>query len=205
MTLAVSWSAAEPSHPRAGRADDVSGQDERAERWRGWMTAAQDGDSEAYRRLLTELLPFLRGVTRGRLGDDPGVDDVVQEVLVRIHTARHTYRPERALLPWVRTIARNAAIDWARRQARLRARQRDVDADTLPAEPAAAPLGLSRGMLRALDQLPDGQRQAVMLLKVEGLSVQEAARKAGTTPGALKLRAHRGYRALRDHLKGDRG
>jgi RNA polymerase sigma-70 factor (ECF subfamily) len=55
-------------------------------------------------------------------------------------------------------------------------------------------------MERALEQLPAVQREAVLLLKVEGLSVVEAATRARTTPGALKLRAHRGYKLLRDLL-----
>ena len=82
------------------------------------MQAAQAGDAEAYQRLLRELLPWVRGVVHRRLGADAAGDDVVQEVLLRIHTARHTYRPERPLLPWVGAIARNASIDLARRRAR---------------------------------------------------------------------------------------
>ena len=56
------------------------------------------------------------------------------------------------------------------------------------------------GSSGALDTLPGAQRQAVTLLKVKGLSVAEAAQEAGVSPGALKLRAHRGYKALRDLL-----
>lgn len=171
----------------------------RTERWRAWMAAAQEGDAGAYQRLLTELLPFLSGIVRGRVGDDPAAEDIVQEVLLSIHTARHTYRPERPLEPWVRTIARNAVIDWARKRTRARKRESDVDAAELAAPEAdAVPTALSPGVERALSSLPEAQRQAVVMLKLEGLTVAEAAKRAGTTPGALKLRAHRGYRALRD-------
>ena len=173
--------------------------EDRSERWRAWMAAAQRGDADVYRRLLTELLPFVTDVVRGRVGDDPAAEDIVQEVLLSIHTARHTYRPERPLEPWVRTIARNAVIDWVRRQARARARQSEVDAADLPAPDRDGPATpLSPGMERALSSLPEAQREAVVMLKLEGLTVAEAAERAGTTPGALKLRAHRGYRALRD-------
>jgi len=165
------------------------------------MVAAQGGDRQAYHRLLTELLPVLRGMVRARIGDEPAADDVVQEVLVSIHAARHTYRPERPLMPWVRTIARNASIDWARRQARRRARETHVEAEQLPAQTVAHAGALSEGLVQALDRLPESQRQAVVLLKLEGLSVAEAARRAGVSSGALKLRAHRGYRALRSQLE----
>jgi len=178
---------------------------DRADRWRAWMVAAQDGDADRYQQLLTELLPFVRGLVRSRLGDDPTIEDVVQDVLLSIHTARHTYRAERPLLPWVRTIARNAAIDRLRRRGRSLARLSDVEADDLPAQPQEPPIPmLSPAVERALERLPEAQRQAVVLLKLEGLSVAEAARKVGVTPGALKLRAHRGYRALRELLGGER-
>lgn len=178
---------------------------ERAERWRSLMVSAQGGDAEAYSRLLTEILPFVRSLVRARLRDDPHVDDVTQEVLLSIHTARHTYRPERPLLPWVRTIARNAATDWLRRRARQLARLSDVEAAELPAAAREAPpQRLPASLERALEHLPDGQRQAVVLLKVEGLSVAEAAQRVGITEGALKLRAHRGYRLLRDLLGRER-
>ncbi len=163
------------------------------------MIAAQRGDAESYQRLLTELLPFVRGVVRGRLRDDAAADDVVQEVLLSIHTARHTYRPERPLRPWVRAIARNAVVDQVRRRARAREVALD-SADGVAAPPGPPSRRLAPGLLRVLAGLPEAQRQAVMLLKVEGLSVGEAAKRAGVSPGALKLRAHRGYRALRDLL-----
>jgi RNA polymerase sigma-70 factor (ECF subfamily) len=179
---------------------------ERDARWRGLMQAAQAGDRVAYERLLVELLPFVRGVVRRRVrsGEE---DDVVQEVLLSIHSARHTYRPGRPLAPWVRAIARNASIDWLRREIRVRQRTSDADSAEIPAaEPAgdveARPLPPS--LQRALEKLPGPQREAVLLLKVQGLSVAEAARQLGVSPGALKLRAHRGYRALRTSL-GARG
>jgi len=176
--------------------------DERAERWREWMAAAQHGDAEVYAKLLTELLPFVRGIVRSRLRDDAAVEDVAQEVLIRIHTARHTYRAERPLLPWVNTITRNAVIDQARRRTRVLARSSDVEPETIPVEAAPHPGNdrLSPRLERALGELPPAQREAVWLLKVEELTVKEAAERVGTSPGALKLRAHRGYRALRDLL-----
>jgi len=177
----------------------ASKREERTKRWRVWMAAAQQGDAEAYQRLLTELLPFVSGVVRRRVGDDPAAEDIVQEVLLSIHTARHTYRSERPLEPWVRTIARNAVIDWIRKRARARGRESGVDAADLPAPELESPsAALSPGVERALTSLPEAQRQAVVMLKLEGLTVAEAAERVGTTPGALKLRAHRGYRALRD-------
>jgi RNA polymerase sigma-70 factor (ECF subfamily) len=177
---------------------------ERSARWRDWMTSAQRGEALAYERLLEELLPFVRGIVRARIGTDPSAEDVVQDVLLAIHCARHTFQAGRELEPWVRTIARNAVIDSVRRRQRQLARSAGVEAADLAddsherATAEADPL--PRALERALEKLPPVQREAVVMLKVEGLSVAEAATRAKTTPGALKLRAHRGYVMLRDLL-----
>jgi RNA polymerase sigma-70 factor (ECF subfamily) len=164
------------------------------------MVAAQRGDARAYEHLLEALLPFVRGIVGSRLRDPAAAEDVTQEVLLSIHTARHTYRSERPLLPWVRAIARNAVVDQLRRAGR----RREVELDPVAHAPHETPDPLARrlspGLERALQSLPASQREAVTLLKVEGLSVTDAAARLGVSPGALKLRAHRGYRALRDLL-----
>ena len=163
------------------------------------MRLAQAGDSQAYHRLLTSLLPDLRAFVRSRLWDPAAAEDVVQNVLLSVHRARNTYRPERPFAPWLWAIARNAIID-AHRARGVRQR-REVSLETVdePAQPASLPEDqeLSPQLAQALDSLPPSQREAVELIHVEGLSVSEAAVRAGTTPGALKVRAHRGYRALR--------
>ena len=69
-----------------------------------------------------------------------------------------------------------------------------------PAEPGGAVL--SPVLQKALARLPDGQREAVQMVQVDGLSVAEAAARAGISTGALKVRAHRGYRSLRKALQG---
>ncbi len=171
--------------------------------WAEWMAAAQDGDSARYGCLLESILPPLRGFVRGRLGDPSSVEDVVQTVLLSIHRARHTYRPERPFGPWLWAIARNAIIDSQRaRSVRLR---REVSLETVgeaahPQAPVNEDLSLSPQMSDALSRLPASQREAVELIHLQGLSVTEAAARVGISPGALKVRAHRGYRALRARL-----
>jgi RNA polymerase sigma factor (sigma-70 family) len=173
---------------------------ERADRWRIWMVAAQGGDGASYEKLLLDLLPTLRQMVRARLWDPDPVEDVVQNVLLSIHRARHTYRAERPLLPWLRAVARNAVVDHLRERARRSARESLRPEVEAAAEEVELPLlrdSLSGPVAEALGRLPPAQRQAVELLQLEGLSVVEAAARAGVTPGALKVRAHRGYRALR--------
>jgi RNA polymerase sigma-70 factor (ECF subfamily) len=173
-----------------------------------WMAAAQKGDTEAYASLLTSLLPVLRGFVRRRGVDASAVEDVVQEVLLLIHRARHTWRADRPFAPWLFAVARNATTDALRRQVRERAR-RERARDQAVAEPPPgvadpeaqlAARELTPGLREALERLPAAQRQAVELLYVEQVSVAEAAARAGVSPTALKVRAHRGSRALRAAL-----
>jgi RNA polymerase sigma-70 factor (ECF subfamily) len=178
--------------------------DERKDRWRMWMLAAQRGDGLSYGKLLTELTPYLRAFVGRRLFDPTASEDVVHNVLLSLHRARHTYRPERPFSPWLHAIARNAVIDFARQRTRRVQREISIEADSV-AEPAVDPVDPFEGRLpepltAALDALPDKQREAVELIHIAGLSVAEAAERAGVTKSALKVRAHRGYRSMRAHL-----
>lgn len=181
------------------------------------MQAAQRGDVEAYELLLASLLAPLRGFVRRRGVDDATVEDVVQEILILLHRARHTWRADRPFDPWLWSIARNATTDALRRQSRERARSDASGSETVE-RTAADPEGEARWdpeprltshevperMAEALRLLPATQRQAVELLYVEQLPVAEAAARAGVSPGALKVRAHRGSRALRSALSDEK-
>jgi RNA polymerase sigma-70 factor (ECF subfamily) len=175
-------------------------------RWRAWMVAAQDGDAVAYEKLLHELLPHLRRFVRRRVFDAALLEDVVQNVFLSLHRARHTYRSERPFSPWFYAIARNAVTDHVRSRGRRASREISLEEEGVP-EPAVEPVlpredALSPELERALAALSPGQRDAVEMIHVEGLSVKEAAARAGVSQSALKVRAHRGYRALRAKLGG---
>ncbi len=174
--------------------------------WASWMAAAQDGDSALYERLLKSILPGLQGFVRMRLGDPASVEDVVQTVLLSIHRARHTYRPERRFAPWMWAIARNAVIDAQRARSVRRWREVSLEAVGEAAQPQAPEpedASLSPEISHALAQLPASQREAVELIHLKGLSVAEAAAQVGISRGALRVRAHRGYRALRARLRAE--
>ena len=182
--------------------------EERELRWSGWMVAAQAGDAPSYDKLLRELIPYLGNFVQRRLFDFSAAEDVVQNVLVSLHRARHTYRSERRFSPWLHAIARNAIVDYTRVRARRANREISLDTDRVrePAVDAAEPPvpQLSPELQRALESLTDPQREAVELIHVQGLSIAEAAKRAGASQTALKVRAHRGYRALRAHIEASR-
>jgi len=173
--------------------------------WGVLMASAQDGDAAAYEALLHEIVPALRFFVGARLRETSAAEDVVQNVLLSLHRARHTYQPSRPFGPWLRAIARNAVSDAFRASGRRAERETALpDADRIAdlREPSRADAPLSARMTRALLDLPPAQREAVELIHVRELSVAEAAARAGVSVSALKVRAHRGYKALRVLLGG---
>jgi RNA polymerase sigma-70 factor (ECF subfamily) len=172
-----------------------------------WMKAAQAGDAEVYRELLTAIQPKIRAVVRSKIREEAAAEDVIQNALLSIHRGRRTYRSERPFGPWMRAIVRNSIID----HFRDRKRKGDREVELIPEEWADESErggenaeALAPELRAALASLPEKQREAVTLIQVEGLSVAEAALKANVSAGALKVRAHRGYRALAKLLKGAR-
>ncbi len=169
---------------------------ERSIRRAHWMTLAQHGDAGAYRALLDDVGPVLVRYLRRRVHDVQDLADAYQDTFLALHRARHTYQPARPLEPWLFAIARNVAADYGRRWQRRR--RHEVLTDEAP-EPAPEQPARDWGseLTTAMRSLPNRQREAVQLLKVQGLSIREAAARVGTTPTALKLRAHRAYLALK--------
>jgi RNA polymerase sigma-70 factor (ECF subfamily) len=160
------------------------------------MVRVQDGDRDAYRALLDDIHPLVVGWLRRWLADAGDVADVYQDTLVHLHRARRTYDPKRPFEPWLFALARHCAVDHGRR---LRHRAREVLVEEVPE--VAVHADPERALADALRALPRLQREAFTMLKLEGLSVDAAATRAGTTPGALKVRAHRAYKALKTMLR----
>jgi RNA polymerase sigma-70 factor (ECF subfamily) len=162
------------------------------------MALAQAGDHKAYRALLGDVSAMLEGFLRRRLSDPEEAADVLQEILMTLHRARHTYDSARPFEPWLFAIVRHVMVDHVRRRRRT-ARIEVLADDTLP-EVAAPEAAMPSDLLRdALQRLPE-RREAFEMLQVEGLSVAAAAARAGTSLGALRVRAHRAYKAIRELL-----
>jgi RNA polymerase sigma-70 factor (ECF subfamily) len=170
------------------------------------MRAAQSGDAVAYTGLL-EAITFRirrRVSSRRHFAGTQEVEDLVQDVLLSVHAVRATYDPSRPFGPWLAAIIRNRLADGARRYAR---RAHEVAVDTLDvtfANPAAntseAEYRDPEALLQAIRGLPRGQRQAVELMKLRGLSLKEAAEATGSSVAALKVATHRAMASLRRAL-----
>ena len=159
------------------------------------MVRAQDGDRDAFRTLIEKITPILKAFLRKRIADSFEVDDLCQDILLAIYQARHTYQPQRPLEPWMFAIARNISLDYRRRSWERARRQELVESP--PQRVVEMGGGVSRRLQDSLQRMPATHREAFTMLKVEGMSVAEAARKAGVTAGALRVRAHRAYEALK--------
>lgn len=163
------------------------------------MARAQQGDQFAYAALLVVLTNATRQFARRRLGDVPWIDDVVQETLLAVHGARHTYDVKRPFAPWFYAIASNRMIDVIRRERRVSSRE--IGADVLPEPPpsdAADRSSVDPGAVQAaLASLPDRQRTIIEGLKYQDRSVKEIAGEMGMSESAVKVTAHRGYKALK--------
>lgn len=131
-------------------------------------------------------------------------EDLVQQTFLHIHRARGSFVQGSPVLPWAFAIARRLLIDWARKMQRTRKVMVATHEDDLP-EPAdgaanvegiAAARETERRLSAELLRLPENQRVAFELLRIDGMSLIEAAESLGITVTALKLRAHRAYKAL---------
>jgi RNA polymerase sigma-70 factor, ECF subfamily len=166
------------------------------------MVAYQQGDAAATERLLSFLSPIL-GRFFGSMPDTRlSVDDLVQETLLRVHRARHTYRAGEPLLPWVYSIARHTRVDHFRKSRRRQAQEEQVDLSELQTHAAPAEPNRSLPDFETLmGYLPDSQREVLTMLKVLGMTVEEVARATSSTGGAVKQKAHRAYEKLRSVLE----
>jgi RNA polymerase sigma-70 factor (ECF subfamily) len=170
------------------------------ERWADLMARAQEGDAEAYRRLLTELSTAIEAYLRRHFGDSELLEECVQEALQAVHRARHAWDAGRPFRPWLFTIVRHKAIDVLRRGARVA--RREVAASLDPGEDAAWPAdpGAALDAERFLRGLAPRYREPLVLTKLLGYSTREAARALGISETALKTRVFRAIRLARQAL-----
>ena len=159
-----------------------------------WLRA-QSGDEVAYRQCLGMLATRLRGYLKRRLSGLPDeVEDLVQETLLALHLQRGTYDPAVPVSAWTMAIARHKLVDLWRRRGRRDDLHDDVDEQMLAAAPDDG--GARRDLAVLLKELPDAQRQAIVLTKLEGLSIAEAASRTGASEAAIKVQVHRGLKRL---------
>jgi RNA polymerase sigma-70 factor (ECF subfamily) len=202
----------------SGRVSDRVARDVTEPDLRALMGRYCDGDADAFRALYDAVAARLLHYARSMLQDRAAAEDVLQRAFIRVHHARATYVRGADPVPWLYTITHRMCLDELRARRRRRAVIESPREDARPVEPRATLDGAAEDADRAepldardqalygltmaaLGELTEEQRDALVLTKLHGHSVAEAAAILGTTPGAVKLRAHRAYERLRALVK----
>lgn len=171
--------------------DDISNRWQADEkRWSSWMAASHLGDKQAYGQLLSELTNVLTVYLSAQFGQFELLEDCVQECLLAIHKARHTYDPKRAFRPWLFTIARHKTIDMLR-QSNRHINKGDELGQVEPEEVTMASVQRMMDGAKLLIGLSDDHREVLMLTKYVGLTTLEAANSLGISESAVKARLRR--------------
>lgn len=156
------------------------------------------GEASAHRLLLEQLGERFRVFFRNRMrvGDPSHIEDLVQETLIAIHTRRESYNPGQPLRAWVYAIARYKLIDHFRRTRTTGVAVPVDEVEDLFSNEEADASDPARDVAALLDRLPPKQRMAIRLVKLDELSIREAAERTGMSESDIKISIHRGMKKL---------
>jgi RNA polymerase sigma-70 factor (ECF subfamily) len=157
------------------------------------VIAAQRGDRAAFSQLYRRFHKLVHAIVLARVSARDA-NDVVQDAFADAWAKLRSIREPSAFPGWLLKMARNRAIDHARKA-------RSIDEiDDLAIEPP--PHVEAAAALRALRELPDTYRETMIMRLVEGLSGPEIAERTGMTPESVRVHLHRGMKLLRERLGG---
>ena len=174
------------------------------------MKRSQEGDKGAYSELLEKLIKILKNYFEGKMPQFS--DDIVQDTLISIHKARHTFDPSRPFRPWLFAIAKRRLIDFQRMQIREKKRTESLQTSisfSNKLEQAeeyrntgnlSEPNDNESKITSAVEMLSTKQQDVIKLLKLEGFSIDEVAEKLSLSNSNVKVIAHRAYEKLRQIL-----
>lgn len=170
------------------------------------VRAIARGDEQAFASLYRRYSPTLLGFLIRILDSLPEAEDVLQEVFVHVWQRAADFDETRGrVFTWLATIARSRAVDRIRASGtrdRLEAKaSHERPADVADAVDDAIRREQREELLDALDSIPEGQRDALLLAYFEGFSQSEIAERTGAPLGTVKTRTRDGLRKLRDLLR----
>ena len=181
---------------------------ENDEHWESLVRQAQQGNKQAYNQFLEEVYPYIQRQVRSRMGGVlVSVDDVTQECLIGIHRSLATWHPSRKLKPWLIAIVRNKIADYFRKNMKIYKSELSAGMESVTNQVVSANNTVdeasetdSAHLGAVLNSLPDEQRRAIILTKVDGMSYSDAAATEGVTEAALRKRISRGYQMILKQL-----
>ncbi len=158
--------------------------------------AVQREDDAAFRKLLTDIIPSLRAFARGMCGNRDTADDLAQEAIMRAWAARDSYAAGTNFRAWMFMILRNHYFSYLRKNSRVVSCEPELAERVLVTGPGQHSHIDLADLEKALQKLPDDQREVLMLVGANGMSYQEAAEIVGCAIGTIKSRVARGRAAL---------
>jgi len=167
------------------------------------MRQALNGDAQAYATLLNETSRLLRPYLVKSLFSGNEVDDVLQEILISIHKARHTYDGVRPYKPWAYAIAKFRLQDHLRSHYASNLHNADnIDEleNILPEDVTENEFSYE-SISGEVEKLPEKQATILRMMHQEGYTAKEVAEKVGMNESAVKVAAHRAYKVLREKLE----
>ena len=160
--------------------------------------AGLKGNRVAYTNFLENITPLLRRIVSKRMAR-ADIEDVVQEILISVHKARHTYDGERPIVPWLMAIARFRISDHLRKYyAQMRHLTTDINAlaDMLADVTESSENNESLQVL--LEDVPEKHKQILTMMHVEGYTAKETGQKLNMNESAVKVAAHRAIKKIRE-------
>ena len=170
-------------------------------RWSQMMTLAQQGDEQCYAELLEELGDVIAVFLKSRFGPVDLIEDCVQECLISIHAARHTYDKKRLFRPWFFAIVRNRTIDLLRSQRSYKSALEKSITERIDSEGLDNPIEDEINKSMVFSMLAPAYRDVLLLTKIAGLSTSEAAKKLNISESSVRVRIHRGIKETRRILQ----
>ncbi|MDP2958309.1 MAG: sigma-70 family RNA polymerase sigma factor [Longimicrobiales bacterium] len=160
---------------------------------------AAEGDARAIRALYDRYAPRVFAVVRRIAGDDETAQDYAQEAWIRAVRALPTFRGDARFSTWLHRIAVNSALQALRKSETRRRREAPFPAE-VPVGPRGGDTLLQRRLEQALDVLPDGMRQVLILHDVEGYTHEEIGSALGVAPGTSKSQLFKARAKMRELL-----
>ncbi|EPG75305.1 ECF sigma factor [Leptospira fainei serovar Hurstbridge str. BUT 6] len=171
------------------------------------MKKSQDGDSREYELLLRQVRDILRAFLISRISNIDDREDLLQEILIGIHRAKNSYRPDRPFAPWLFSIARYKTIDHLRKSKKrdrtVLAEMEDFAQIQIPEKEEA--WMLADGIETWLSVLDERQKEILKMAKIHGYSIREISEKTGLSESNVKVIVHRSVQKIRKVFSGEEG
>lgn len=161
------------------------------------MSKSLAGDQESYKNLLLQISKILQVIVSKRISS-ADVEDVVQEILISVHKARHTYNCDRPFIPWLMAIANFRITDYLRKHySQMHHKTSNIEEffdilTDVTNEPSNSEL-----VDELLAELDEKQRKILTMMHIEGYTAKEVGKEIGMNDSAVKVAAHRAIKKIK--------